>query len=418
MRCFYHLTLLFILLHTHAAVARTNEAWITVFIHGTFGIRSQLNLSTFMHILKDTIAHTPYKKVVHQIRNDPFFFKIQAIQDLGLEPIPLCKKSCSAASLFATLYEKNNTDSSTTKNLYYTYGWSGLLSYSERYEEAGRLYEALAKEISKIKRTLPKISIRVRLVCYSHGGSVALNLAQHFQPQKPLTIDELILLGTPVQQETATLVQHPLFLKAYNFYSRKDFIQKMDCFSEHGFFSHRCFKKECLHEKLVQVELKVMANKYPNSTHFHIDRSPNHTELWFFGWTLSSYRKESITYPIPTAAFIPNLLELIQRTAPEKKHLKLTLRPDGTASIKEKKHGHCYHANWIDPEKLHALQEFALENKPQELSLREHKAHLKSARKSTPDGLHKLQIKHSKECTKKSRRYHRCLCATGPYDLP
>lgn len=404
-------------LSTHITIfCAPKDMWLNVIIHGTIGLRSQLNFSTFIHLMKDDIEETQYKKVVEQLRNDPFFYKIQAIHDLGLHPIQHpCKKICSAASLFAKAFEKNLTTHPNIKNLFYAFGWSGLLSMTERSKASLTLHDALTKELQKLSRFYPKRNLHLRIIGYSHGGSVALHLAEI--PDTRLQIDELLLIGTPIQKETDFLIHSSLFKKVYNFYSRKDLIQKMDCFSFKRFFSQRKFKKECLCDKLIQIELKVMDTKYPGAKQYPINRSPSHTELWFFGWTLSSYRKNFITYPLPLSVFLPRFIDTIERCAPEKNHIVLTLFPNGTARVKERNRSFVCHTHWIEPKALHALQEEILAYAPSHVSIQEHAAHMRCAKKATVDGIKKLQEKHTKKY-RKSTKHQCCLCGTDVYDIP
>lgn len=400
----------------HTLIAAPTDIWLNVVIHGTVGLRSQLNFSTFIHLMKDQIEETTYKKVVEQLRSDPYFFKIQAIHDLGLHYVEEpCENSCSAASLFAKAFQKNLASPSSIKNLYYTFGWSGLLSVTERARTAGLLSTALTKEIKKWQRFYPKRKIHLRLIGYSHGGSVALHMAQVHE--HALVVDELLLVGTPIQKETDFLVHDPMFKKIYNFYSRKDFIQKMDCFSLNRFFSHRRFKKDCLSDKLVQVELKIMGSKYPGSKRYHIDRSPSHTELWFFGWTLQSYRKKFLTYPLPISAFLPTFIRTINDCMPDKKHIILTLYPDGHAQVKERHSRERCSVQWIDPRELQELKDEILRYAPISIDSNEHEAHMRCAQKATLDGLRKLQAKYDKKYKKRAK--HSCdLCGAGLYEIP
>jgi hypothetical protein len=43
------------------------------------------------------------------------------------------------------------------------------------------------------------------------------------------------------------------------------------------------------------------------------NQSPGHTELWFFGWAESGYRKNLHMYPLPGAVFIPYLMSVAQK---------------------------------------------------------------------------------------------------------
>lgn len=142
----------------------------------------------------------------------------------------------------------------------YFFGWSGKLSFNERVKAAGDLYNDLSllhdQYVEKYHQA-PKI----RLITHSHGGNVALNLAQVKKANCPFAINELILLACPVQHETMHCIADSLFERIYSFYSNADLIQVIDpqglyknktpqtpLFSRH-IFAH--------HDKLVQVETRV-----------------------------------------------------------------------------------------------------------------------------------------------------------------
>ena len=104
----------------------------------------------------------------------------------------------------------------------YIFGWPGTLRAKKRQWAAQKLYTELQrvqKEFESIYKTKPII----RILTHSHGGNVALNMA-HLE-RTDLTIDELILLACPVQQQTQDYIQHPMFKKIYTLYSSLDFIQ-------------------------------------------------------------------------------------------------------------------------------------------------------------------------------------------------
>ena len=46
--------------------------------------------------------------------------------------------------------------------------------------------------------------------------------------EKNFSIDELILLGTPIQPETESFLQSAIFKKVYNVYSSEDTVQQAD----------------------------------------------------------------------------------------------------------------------------------------------------------------------------------------------
>ena len=67
----------------------------------------------------------------------------------------------------------------------------------------------------------------IRIIAHSHGGNVALNMAQaKIQNTKnPFHIKSLILLACPVQEKTMHLISTPMFERVYSLYSSFDIIQ-------------------------------------------------------------------------------------------------------------------------------------------------------------------------------------------------
>lgn len=110
---------------------------------------------------------------------------------------------------------------------FYAFGWSGKLSFAERKKAAQDLYShirELTKNYKKKYRRKPKI----RLITHSHGGNVALNLAHICNPRDRIKLEELILLGCPIQHETVHKAKHPFFKKIYSFFSTLDTLQIID----------------------------------------------------------------------------------------------------------------------------------------------------------------------------------------------
>lgn len=159
---------------------------------------------------------------------------------------------------------------------FYYFGWSGALSARERKKVAHHLYHAIIKIKKQYKATMGE-EPHIRLICHSHGGNVALNVASVADKHKKnLTIEQLILLATPVQKETAPLVKHERFKQIYSFYSSSDLIQRLDpqglsnfgrLITHHGLgdaldninrvgplFSERLFKP---HSRLIQIKTKI-----------------------------------------------------------------------------------------------------------------------------------------------------------------
>ena len=218
--------------------------WITVFIHGT--IKGQWTCHSFPRVMWDhNIINSTYEKAVRHIRNDPFFYHLHAMQEKGLMPVRQwpTNNTMSGAPIIALAHEKISSINKDKQcnNFYYTFGWKGIVSQKVRFAEAQSLHNALTQEIKKIEQKY-KHAPAVRLIGYSHGGNICLKLAQVKSKQEKdnFTIDELILIGMPVQKETDFLVQAPLFKKIYHFYSCDDHTQTADFFSFKRFFFRSC----------------------------------------------------------------------------------------------------------------------------------------------------------------------------------
>jgi len=321
---------------------KEKETWITVFVHGIMSIRPHLNFSNFINFMRDDIENTVYSKTVELMRQDNFFHLNQAMQEFGLEKIDLSHLSKkNATSTTAFIYDEiaKLSGAPEANNHYYTFGWSGLLSPTVRYKEAEKLFTNLIKELDIFWKQ--GIYPKIRLIGYSHGGNVCLNLAavrQDKYPLSALTIDELVLLGCPVQTETDYLIADQIFKKIYHFYSRADRIQRIDFFSFNRFFSRRHFQNRQhfkVPKNLAQIRLKVMRNKktkenrkskqQERALNFNNpsvvsgnspvlrDMSPGHMELWFFGWTPGHYRNNFSLHPLPVLVFVPLLIHHLQQ---------------------------------------------------------------------------------------------------------
>ena len=226
---------------------------------------------------------------------------------------------------------KLNAANTDMQSLFYTYGWSAVLSRSARLIDAVTFLIQLNAEIDRLRAQ--GLHPLVRLIGYSHGGTVILNLAlakrlygimPHFQ------VEQAYLLGTPIQSDADYLITDSLFKKVYNIYSRGDRFQKLDMFSSGQFFSERKFIPHCelpeLPQKLTQVELKVTRKPKASGCCRTCDKigccsvpsykkyrnvSPGHSELWFFGWTPMHYRKTFPLYPLPMATFLAYIIDAI-----------------------------------------------------------------------------------------------------------
>lgn len=344
----------------------TPQEWVVVFVHGIMSIKPHITFGNITRFFEDQIRYTQYARTIKTMRNDHHFFKNQAMQERGLVKVDIANKS-PGNSAGALGYVMNGMERlagvKNRKNHYYTYGWSGLLSQSSRYREAARFFHDLQELVKSFKRP-----VNVRVIGYSHGGCVSLELAaaqRDIYPDSPLKIDELVLIATPIQHAAAQLVASPLFKRVYNLHSRHDRVQRIDIFNPNRYLSDRLFEP-CngfsLPEKIIQVELKLIRNHSsvtPGTVrHEHLgnfenprivegyhrlltDASPGHGEVWFFGWTPQFYRKSFPLYPLPMISVLPFLqrhLSLMHGgEAPRHSIIVADVRPDyGTILFKRK----------------------------------------------------------------------------------
>lgn len=140
---------------------------------------------------------------------------------------------------------------------FYFFGWNGKLCFNERKNAAKELYATMLKLIDTYKAEY-KQKPKIRIITHSHGGNVVLNLAKVQNPQRPLIVDELIMLCCPVQEKTKRLIEADCFGKVYAFYSSTDIYQIIDpqglykkgkakkMFSERTFDHHDTLRQTCV----------------------------------------------------------------------------------------------------------------------------------------------------------------------------
>lgn len=374
---------------------------ITVFVHGIISIQPYLSFNNVVRLKRDQINDTVYARAVELTRKDSFFFQHHAMQDMGLQKIDLDTIAPGlATTAFARAYDviAQKAGYAHEKNIYYTFGWSGLLSRKMRTMEAQIFYRSLAELLQSYhhKGIFPTL----RIVGYSHGGRVALELAvaQHLvQPGYNLTIDELILVGMPVSQSSMAKINDPLFKKVYHIYSKGDRVQPLDFFSVRGFLSSRTFKASscfALPEKLTQINYKIfkLTCKYQKRWHGclpsypltlrHLRTSyPGHVELWSFGWTPQNYRPSSPYYPLPAATFVPYIVQSAQQVPCEKRHVTVELHfYNGSILAKPTWGSNYYMLPFLSTQDMCAIRDDALQFKPECFTRKAFKEHSLNAR--------------------------------------
>lgn len=351
------------------------ETWVTIFLHGIMSIQPHLTVQNVMRFVRDDVHHTIYSKTVEYMRLDPYFYLNQAMQEFGLKKVDLNDLQPGyATNAIAQIYDDvTKLVNPLTKTHYYTFGWSGLLSPTSRYADSVKLFEQLTAELQE-KYWKYNIFPKIRLVGYSHGGNVCLNIAaarQNTNPKSPISIDELILVGVPIQTETDYLANDPIFKKIYHFFSQKDRIQRIDFFSFNRVFSRRYFRNSNnfkVPKKLMQIDVKFIRSTHTQhntparqaacanfdnpgiisgKSSLLRDCSPGHLEFWFFGWSPKHYRESFVFNPLPAFISIPYILYYIRQIRDEiitPYPVIVDIRPEfETMLIKQRKYNNFTH---------------------------------------------------------------------------
>lgn len=411
--------------------APQKEKTMTVYVHGTFSIKPHMSFKTLFDLLADNIDDSVYYRTSELNRQDPFFFKNQAMSYLGLKKIDFRHPSTlQAAPIIAHIYDQiANYVHYCQSDEYYTFGWSGLVSNKFRYEEAKILYKALSNVVqANLKQGY---TTKIRIISYSHGGNLALHLGSvHVTkaPAEQIEVSELYLLGTPIQCETDYLINSPVFGKVYNIYSPADGVQTMDFFSFKRFFSKRRFshsKRIPSLDKVTQIKLKVVdyiahGDEKPEISKNRVHRKrhykrkifdPGHYELWFMGWTLSNYRKKLPFYPLPTMVFLPSIIKNIETLDHQlSEDIIVTIEPAlemmtiTNHADKRKRKKYSFTAPFIPLYLLEELKEKTLSYAPQNYTADMNEEKIIQAKKLAQyehDELEKLKYQEHKEMKKR-----------------
>lgn len=278
----------------HKYQRKPQKVTMTIFVHGTFG--PMLGLLSFPNVITDNLKGTLYRKINKKMRNDPYFYQDQAILTRGLHPIKPTftpdyhknKKIAAFPIIKAYQTVQEIVEPNNGIYLFYTFGWSGLISQSKRRIDALRFYNCLIEKVNQVKNRYKTEPI-IKILAHSHGGNLCLNLiginklldnqgnlkpyTHHpnedkfealsklyqliknmpckeaarkkngskdfdFQPTEKLPfIEELVLYGTPIQPETESFFTSPTWKNIYHFYSQQDFVQQLDWVSTKNFYS-------------------------------------------------------------------------------------------------------------------------------------------------------------------------------------
>ena len=313
--------------------------WVNVFVHGI--LRPIVDINDMIQIGRQKLKRTKYKYTMSYVRKQNLGRHSQAVQEVGLHPIklepnPNNEGSRAIVAVFKALKKQLGEDD---HELYYTFGWSGLISYHTRQKAAYFLYQKLIRLCERLRAK--GLEPKIRLITYSHGGNVAVQMA-NFDPwneaQSKLTIDELVCFAKPVQRDNDALIRHPMFKKIYHFYSNGDVPQKLDFVSTSYGSSHRRYSsRRCFEipEKLTQARLSFVKTTHHGASVTRKAGSsksvfdPNHVEMWSLGWSPSGYRKKSPLFPLPAAALTPYLLSAIRAQPKLGRNLEIEIDTEG-----------------------------------------------------------------------------------------
>lgn len=155
------------------------------------------------------------------------------------------------------------------KDFFYLFGWSGYLRVTERRKAATELVMQISRLVKKYASE--GITVSLRIITHSHGGNVALHMAE-VSTNHSFTVDELILLACPVQQETAMYTQHPLFISLYSVHSHLDVIQRLDPQGVHNFL-------KSVHTKGLEFTVAHLRQVGPLFSTRHFDPNPRLTQI-------------------------------------------------------------------------------------------------------------------------------------------
>ncbi|AXK60526.1 hypothetical protein [Candidatus Chromulinivorax destructor] len=206
----------------------TEDHSITIFVHGTYLMRKLFQYSHYRPLM-----YCPQGLSLAKDLPDYYHFNKMA-------------KGCMHCDC-----KSYNMDQ------FYVFGWkSEHVNDYTRNNSARDLVDQLYKVVTDYY-TEHQVIPKVRLLGYSHGGNVVLNMANHL-PYYPDIEMEVWLFGTPVQQVNHNQVYTHCFKKIYSVYSKKDWIQVVDPQGiknkNANFWSGRTFEENA---PCIQVEILV-----------------------------------------------------------------------------------------------------------------------------------------------------------------
>ncbi len=277
--------------------ARNSHVQITVFVHGTL----------FTDVL---------------LRKHPLWRQDQILLDKGLVEIPMSKiHACAhgnvpqeerqdAACYLVTAYDAlaNMVTPKDYHKVYAAFGWVGEFSQEGRKSAGTQLYTELCDLRDHYQTLFSHVHIIV--AGYSHGSNVAFWLPEAERTYKrQLTVECLLLFGTPYQQETIQFITSPLFKTIISCYSDGDAVPTWDIYSTVTRQSYKKmsevvaladFKKT--NPSLVRCDVRLL---------FNFNESvANHANMWMLGRLTDELKG---LRPFPLLVLAPLLIAQVAR---------------------------------------------------------------------------------------------------------
>lgn len=357
--------------------------WVTIFTHGGGTHPMYFTVSDAFKTINDRIIGSVYEKTTQLLRTDPYFSLVQGIDHFGLHKEYPVKQfdPYNGAQIFAKFYAKMNDMAGFEPTVMYAFGWSSLLSARARRAAARDFYKAIKALVEHMRAH--GFEPRLRIVAYSHGGNVSLYLAEAAQNYKypAFKIEELIMISTPVQANTNKYLRSDLFKKIYLFYSVGDNIQSSDFLSsaDHTFAHHLFIERHDFErpKKVTQIQIALVRKKVmyvkkdgtASTIHRRDVLHPNHTEMFFFGWTPEWYRRHFPLKPLPIAIFIPWMIQALEHCGIHNGDVRITIVPeDERMELRIPKTGQVICAPFLSQRVLTALRKQMWNLKPVNIS--------------------------------------------------
>lgn len=293
---------------------------LAIFVHGT--LFPVPNLTAVQEWAGERLKKDGHPLGYIDLLRDKGVLRHQPIGPIGLHPVaPSWSPTANGAQLLGWLMQEmyGLLPSEERAIVYpYTFGWDGALSLERRKFQAKDLLAGLESLVVEHQRLHPHEHVETMILAHSHGGNVALHMADWIIGVPKVHIDHLFMLGTPMHGDTQHHATSPLFKNVYNIHSSGDYVQVADILSTKKYVPARVIKHEAVLSSPKVKQILVEVGSY----------SPNHGELWFFRRPdVIFFRAGLPSAPIPVAAFVPLILREIKKTTGSEHFLKLTIDP-------------------------------------------------------------------------------------------